>query len=122
MSDNHSTESEPTTQSDCARAYYRALDEDDYELLERLLTPGFVHERPDRTISGRDTFVRFMREERPISDTTHPIEAVYTTPDRDELAVRGNLLDPAGDPISHFVDIFSFEGTTITRIQTFGGS
>jgi ketosteroid isomerase-like protein len=111
--------SEPTTRTERARAYYRALDEDDYELLAEVLAAEFVHTRPDRTISGRDRFVRFMREERPIAETTHPIDAVYTTSDRDEVAVRGRLLDPDGDAITAFVDVITFEGNDISKIQTF---
>ncbi|WP_436934070.1 nuclear transport factor 2 family protein [Halovenus marina] len=110
---------DPTTQTERARAYYRALDGDDYELLEQVLTADFVHTRPDRTISGRDRFVRFMRDERPIAETTHPIDAVYTTSDRDEVAVRGRLLDPEGDTITAFVDVITFEGNNISKIQTF---
>ncbi len=60
-----------------ARTYYRAIDGDEYDTLAGLLAPSFRHERPDRTIAGRDRFVRFMREERPATDTTHAIGAVY---------------------------------------------
>lgn len=102
-----------------ARAYYRALDEDDYELLAELLAAEFVHRRPDRTINGREEFVQFMREERPVKETSHPIDAVYTATDCDEVAVRGRLLGPDGDEITGFVDVFTFEGSDISRIQTF---
>lgn len=60
-----------------ARAYYRALDEGDYEALADLLAPGFVQERPDLTLEGRERFVRFVREERPRRDTSHAVDAVY---------------------------------------------
>lgn len=100
-----------------ARAYYRALDEHDYERLAGLLAPTFVHDRPDRTIEGRDRFVRFMREERPQTETSHPVATVYTGPDG--VVVEGNLLDSDGDRIASFADAFTFEGEVIGEIRTY---
>lgn len=102
-----------------ARAYYRALDEDDYELLADLLTAEFVHERPDMTLEGRSRFVTFMRDERPLTDTSHPIDGIYEATDGTEVVVRGRLLDPDGERLTQFVDVFSFEGCDIAKIQTF---
>ena len=113
-----------------ARAYYRALDGGDYDLLAALLAPGFVHERPDMTLEGRDRFVRFMREERPSTDTTHPVDGVYR---RDsggvtgsgeadagpEVAVRGRLLTADGTELTGFVDVFSFEDGRMVRLRTY---
>jgi ketosteroid isomerase-like protein len=100
-----------------ARAYYRALDHGNYDALADLLAPGFVHDRPDRVFEGRDRFVRFMREERPQTDTSHPVDAVYRTDGN--VAVRGRLLDADGDPITRFVDVFSIDGSRIERITTY---
>ncbi|QZP36288.1 nuclear transport factor 2 family protein [Halobaculum magnesiiphilum] len=104
-----------------ARAYYRAIDAAAYDDLAALLAPAFVHERPDRTLSGREEFVRFMREERPRTDTEHRIDAVYVESDAtddgdpesdgdapDGIAVRGRLLDDGGE-LFGFVDVFEFE-------------
>ena len=102
-----------------ARAYYRALDGDDYDLLADTLTSEFVHERPDMTLSGRERFVQFMREERPQTDTTHPIDAVYEQTDGTELVVRGRLLAADDTPITRFVDVFTFDGEKIAKIRTF---
>jgi len=104
-----------------ARAYYDALDGHDYETLTDLLTPGFVHDRPDQRIEGRDRFVTFMREERPQRDTSHPVDAVYRAGESTEgdLAVRGRLLDDSGEPIVGFVDVFSFEGEDVSAIRTY---
>ena len=102
-----------------ARAYYRALDEGDYDLLTELLVPEFVHERPDMSLEGRSEFVQFMREERPMTDTSHPIDSIYQQVDGDGIIVRGRLLDSDGDPITAFVDVFAFEGDRIERIRTF---
>ncbi|WP_340098368.1 nuclear transport factor 2 family protein [Salinibaculum salinum] len=102
-----------------ARTYYRALDEGDYDLLTELLTPEFVHERPDMTHEGRNQFVTFMREKRPMTDTSHPIDGVYQQVDGGEVIVRGRLLDSDGDTITRFIDVFSFEGEKIERIRTF---
>ncbi|QGA84276.1 nuclear transport factor 2 family protein [Halomicrobium sp. LC1Hm] len=99
-----------------ARAYYRALDEHDYDLLSDVLAPDFVHERPDRTFEGRDRFVQFMREERPQTETSHPIATVYTG--ASTVAVEGRLLASDGAEITRFVDVFAFEDGVITRLRT----
>ncbi len=111
---------EPTrTPAAAARAYYRALDDDDYDLLESVLDTDFVHERPDMTLEGRERFVQFMREERPQTDTSHPIDAVYEQADGAEIVVRGRLLAADGSEITGFVDVFSFDGERIATIRTF---
>jgi len=105
--------------ADRARAYYRALDSGAYDRLRALLAPSFVHDRPDTTLQGRDRFVQFMREDRPVTDTTHRVDAVYTGDD--EVAVRGRLLSPDGDELTGFVDVFTFDGRAVERIRTYAG-
>lgn len=100
-----------------ARAYYRSLDEHDYETLASILTPAFVHRRPDMTIDGRAEFVQFMREERPQTDTSHPIDAIYEH--EDGLAVEGQLLSSDGGQITGFVDVLAFEDGRIAEITTY---
>jgi len=107
----------PTDPVAQATAYYRAIDGDDYDLLAALLTESFVHARPDRTIEGRERFVRFMREKRPQTDTTHPVDGLYRADDG--VAVRGRLLDADGERIAGFVDVFEFAGGRIDRIETY---
>lgn len=104
-----------------ARAYYDALDGHDYEALADLLAPAFVHDRPDQTIEGRDRFVQFMREERPMKETSHPVDAVYRTDDAEpaDLAVRGRLLDADDEVIVGFIDVFSFAADGVERIRTY---
>ena len=110
--------------ADIARAYYEAIDATDFDRFADLLGPGVVHERPDRTIEGRETLVGFMREGRPNKDTAHEIEAVYVE-DRDtgetsaEVAVRGRLRDADGEPMFGFVDAFEIEEGEISRIRTY---
>jgi ketosteroid isomerase-like protein len=106
-----------TDRESLAMAYYRALDDQDYERLHSILDPEFTQERPDRTFASRERFVQFMREERPQTDTTHPVDAVYSADDG--LAVEGRLLDSDGDRIATFVDVFSFEGEKIASIRTY---
>lgn len=101
------------------RSYYRALDTDDYECLTDLLAPEFVHERPDMTLEGRTTFVTFMRDERPVQETTHPLDSIYRQNGGQEIVARGRLLDPDGELITRFVDVFSFETNRIAQIRTF---
>lgn len=99
------------------KSYYRAIDEGRYDDFSNLLAPDFVHERPDRTLDGRETFVRFMRDERPLTETTHEIDAVYS--DENEVAVRGRLLDSKGERLFGFVDIHTVEDGSITYIHTY---
>lgn len=101
------------------RSYYRALDEQDYDLLASLLSPDFVHDRPDQTIEGRETFVTFMRDERPTTNTTHPLAEIYHTDGSSELVARGTLRAADETPLVRFVDVFHFERDAICRIETF---
>ncbi|NHN60329.1 MULTISPECIES: nuclear transport factor 2 family protein [Halorussus] len=121
-----------TEATDLARAYYEAIDAGDYDRFADLLAPDVVHERPDRTIEGRETLVRFMRDDRPNKNTAHDVEAVYRgdrsaagdadgsanagsagdtdgVSDADEVAVRGRLRDAEGSPMFAFVDVFDVE-------------
>lgn len=106
-----------TAPADLARAYYDALDEHAYDDLEALLAPEFVQHRPDRTLEGRDAFVRFMREERPATDTRHEIRDVVA--DGDTVAVRGRLLDSEGEAMLSFADVFECEDDEIRRLETY---
>lgn len=100
-----------------ARAYYEALDEEAYDRLADLLAPDFSQSRPDRRFDGRDRFIQFMREERPQTDTSHPVDAVFEHPD--SVAVEGRLLSRDGDLIAAFVDVFAFDGDRIVEIRTY---
>ena len=102
-----------------ARAYYTAIDAGDYDRLESLLAPEFVHDRPDRTIEGRDAFIEFMRSGRPLTDTTHPIEGVYTETDGAGVAVRGRLCRADGSVITAFVDVFTVSDGRLRALTTF---
>ncbi|RRJ29243.1 nuclear transport factor 2 family protein [Halocatena pleomorpha] len=100
-----------------ARAYYRAIDEGEYEALSALLAPEFTHDRPDRTIDGREAFVQFMREQRPETDTTHEITDVFRN--EHAIAVRGKLIHADGEEWFEFVDVFSVEGDAIVSLKTY---
>ncbi|MFC6974897.1 nuclear transport factor 2 family protein [Halomicroarcula sp. GCM10025709] len=107
---------EPT---ELVRAYYRAIDAGEYDSLADLLAAEFVHHRPDRTLDGRDRFVRFMREERPQPDTTHHLDRVYEPVEGGgEVAVRGRLEAADGDVLFGFVDVFTVDGH-ITELHTY---
>ena len=103
--------------AELARAYYDALDAGDYDRLAALLDPAFVQRRPDRTFEGRDRFVAFMRDERPMTDTTHAVDAVY--PHGPGVAVRGRLLDADGDEVFAFVDVFSIDSGRLSSLATY---
>jgi ketosteroid isomerase-like protein len=106
--------------AELARAYYDALDAGDYDRLTALLEPGFAQRRSDRTFEGRDRFVAFMRDERPMTDTTHAVDAVY--PKGPGVAVRGRLLDADGDEVFAFVDVFSVDAGRLSSLATYAAS
>jgi ketosteroid isomerase-like protein len=100
------------------RAFYAALDAGDYDALESLLAPAFVQSRPDRSFEGRAAFVSFMRDDRPMTDTTHELRTVFA--EGDAVAVRGRLLDAAGEPLFSFVDVHELGNDgRIERLDTF---
>ena len=111
--------------TEAARAFYAAIDEDRYDDLADLLAAEFVHQRPDRTFEGRETFVEFMRDDRPHTDTAHAIGAVYveengsSTTSVNEVAVRGRLLGADDDRLFGFVDVHTIEDGSIARIDTY---
>jgi ketosteroid isomerase-like protein len=100
-----------------ARAYYAHVDGGAYEDLRALLADGFRHVRPDRTLEGAETFVRFMHEDRPMTDTTHVLEALYAGNGR--VAVEGRLVRTDGGELFRFVDTFEFDGDRIERVRTY---
>ena len=100
------------------RAFYAALDDGAYGDLESLLAPDFVQHRPDRTFEGREAFVSFMRDDRPMTDTTHELQTVFVA--GDEAAVRGRLLDADGATLFPFVDVHELDDDgRIARLETF---
>jgi ketosteroid isomerase-like protein len=107
----------PRTPVGLARAYYEAIDAAAYDRLRGLLAEGFVQHRPDRTLEGADRFVRFMREERPETDTTHAVEEVYTS--ENGVAVRGRLLRADGSEWFGFVDTFRVEDGRLAALSTY---
>jgi ketosteroid isomerase-like protein len=110
-----------------ARAYYQALDSHDYEVLSDLLASEFVHDRPEMRLEGRERFVRFMREERPQTDTTHELDGLYTADGsgggdaeaETEVLARGRLLDADGERIVAFADAFTVANGRATQIETY---
>lgn len=104
-----------------ARAYYRAIDGEDYEALADLLAPEFVHRRPDRTLRGREEFVSFMRDERPEQETVHEVAAIYASIEAEErnVAVEGELLHANGEPWFGFVDVFEVDGDRFVELRTY---
>ena len=111
--------------AEAARSFYAAIDEHRYDDLADLLAAEFVHQRPDRTFEGRETFVDFMRDDRPQTDTSHAIDAVYvgengsSTAPRHEVAVRGRLLGTNDDRLFGFVDVHTVKDGSVARIRTY---
>ncbi|MFB6109978.1 MAG: nuclear transport factor 2 family protein [Halodesulfurarchaeum sp.] len=105
-----------STGPELAREYYRAIDADEYEALEAVLAPEFTHVRGDRTLTGRAAVVEFMAEKRPVMDTTHEVDRIYTGPEG--VAVQGRLLRADGDLFFRFVDVFAV-ADRLTRLVTY---
>jgi ketosteroid isomerase-like protein len=104
--------------TETARTYYQTIDDGEYGTLGEILAPGFIQERPDRTLSGPEEFVRFMREERPMTDTTHVVDEIYEDDGNKEVAARGRLRRENED-LFGFVDVFAFEDAKIARLWTY---
>ncbi len=101
-----------------AQAYYDAIDAGDYDALRDLLAPDFEHVRPDMTLSGREAFVSFMRDDRPNTDTRHVVDAVYDG--AEGVAARGRLLDAnGGGELFAFVDTFETTDGEIAGLTTY---
>ena len=100
-----------------ARAYYAAIDADEYERLRGLLADDFRQERSDMTLDGADAFVRFMRDDRPETDTTHAVESVYES--SDGVAVEGVLRRADGSVWFRFVDVFRVEDGRVAFLRTY---
>jgi len=89
---------------DTVRAYYDAIDGDEYDRLRGLLADDFTQERGDLRLDGPDTFVAFMREGRPDTDTIHELSTLYTN--GDGVAAEGVLRRASGETLFAFVDVF----------------
>jgi len=99
------------------RAYYAAIDADEYERLRGLLADDFRQERSDMTLDSADAFVRFMRDDRPETDTTHAVESVYES--SDGVAVEGVLRRADGSVWFRFVDVFRVEDGRVAFLRTY---
>jgi ketosteroid isomerase-like protein len=108
-----------STMSELVDSYYEALDTHAYDQLEAVLDPDFVHERPDRTLEGRETFVRFMRKERPESDTVHELDTKLT--EGSTVAIEGRVLNNDGGEIILFLDVHKIDksGERIESLRTY---
>lgn len=95
--------------SETVEAYYQYLDEHRYDALETILAGNFVQKRPDRTFASRETFLQFMKSDRPVQDTSHKVERIFEGPTQ-KIAVRGCVLKPDGSKWFEFLDVFSFDG------------
>ncbi|AGB38012.1 nuclear transport factor 2 family protein [Natronococcus occultus] len=98
--------------------YYESLDAHEYAALEDVLAPEFVQQRPDRRFEDRESFVRFMREDRPNAETRHELDGVLA--DGGAVAARGRVCDDADDTVLfEFADFFRIEAGAIVRLETY---
>jgi len=105
---------------DAVRGYYDAIDGGDYDRLRDLLAPDFVQRRPDRTFEGREAFVRFMRDDRPRTDTEHVLSAVCVSEGAGgTVFARGRLLGGDGENLFGFVDVHQVGSDGIESLTTY---
>jgi len=106
---------------DAVTGYYDAIDAGDYDRLRALLASEFVQRRPDRTLDGPDQFVRFMREERPRTDTEHVLDAVGDDGNDGETTVfaQGRLRGNDGTDMFGFVDVHRVGDDGIESLTTY---
>lgn len=106
---------------DAVTGYYDAIDAGAYDRLEAVLTPDFVHLRPDRLLGDRETFVQFMRDERPRTDTRHELDGVCVSTEEGETTVfvQGTLLADDGDVLFGFTDVFDVVEGRIESVTTY---
>jgi len=104
--------------AELVREYYRAIDDGAYAALSDLLADGFVHDRPDRAVEGREAFVSFMRSGRPETDTEHVLETVYEDGEG-RVAAEGRLLRPDGTKWFGFVDAFEVGEGGLLGLRTY---
>lgn len=108
------------------RAYYEALDTGAYDRLRTVLSPTFVQRRPDRTFEDRDRFIAFMRDDRPLTNTTHAIDEIRATDQRHGIAtsgtpdvtVLGRLLAADGNELFRFRDEFTVSDGRLSALET----
>ncbi|WP_323674588.1 nuclear transport factor 2 family protein [Halorubellus sp. PRR65] len=130
------------------RTYYACLDDARYDDLRTVLAPGFTQRRPDRTFDGRETFLSFMRDSRPHSDTVHDLDGVFVEPATDDhrhrarpdgdceaptgddgtptagdeaetVLARGTVVRESGDVLVRFVDCFDVLADRIVALDTY---
>lgn len=104
------------------RQYYRCLDADRYGELRELLAPDFTQVRSDRRFEDRAAFIQFMRADRPVTGTTHELEALFRPVGRGDsprVAAQGTLCHPDGQRMFGFVDVHRFDGEQIDQLRTY---
>lgn len=104
--------------------YYDAIDEKRFDELGDVLASDVVHYRPGGTLEGREEFVEFMRNERPMEETTHKVDGFYGTgpkvADGTEAVAAGRVVSEDDDEtLFDFLDLFVFEGDRINKIRTY---
>ena len=110
--------------TDPVERYYEAVDAMDADTLAAVLAPEFRHDRPDRTIEGRDRFVEFMMDERPRTDTVHAVDTLFLPEAAAdargrEVAAHGRLFADDGEELFAFVDLFTVADGEIVDLRTF---
>lgn len=103
----------PTT---LTKKYYTALDDKNYDELAEIISRNFQHKRPDKTLEARD-FIEFMKNERPLKDTTHELNTVYQA-EPNQVAVEG-ALKHQNEVLFRFIDAFTIEDNRIQEIRTY---
>lgn len=111
---------DPVAARERVRRYYDLVDARDYDGLLALFADDVVYDRPGQgAIEGIDALERFYREERPLSEGDHALDAVVV--DGDTAAVRGTFSGRQGETTVSFgfADFHTFDDGLIARRVTF---
>jgi ketosteroid isomerase-like protein len=95
---------------DAVRSYYERVDDGAYEALLDLFAGDVTYDRPGQDpIRGIEDLETFYREERPLSNGSHVVEALVV--DGDRVAVQGRFEgEQGGETVDFgFADFHTFD-------------
>lgn len=99
-----------TADTDAIRRYYDHIDAGDLEAVFELFADDVTYHRPgSELLDGIAEFRQFYREDRPLSDGTHTVDAIVA--DDNTVAVRGRFEGVQdGERVSFgFADVHRFD-------------
>lgn len=99
-------------------AYFRALDQDDPDVLYPALASECVYLPPTEELRGRDCIYDYLVNERVARETVHKV--TFKIHDTAASVCRGHVVDSDGLTVQ-FANVFEFDDgeKSITRIEVY---